>query len=158
MPTALSERLAAFLMARATPILARVADIFARQGLMASLGARLVEARDGRCIIEAPWRDSIAQQHGLFHGGALAALADTAGGLAALSAAPPGADVLTAEFKIAFLRPAHGELARAEARVLRAGRSLATVVSRVVVTGQDNEIHCAELLGTMFIRADAGSR
>lgn len=59
----------------------------------------------------SPWRASIGQQHGLFHGGAIAALADTAAGHAALSAVAEG-DVLTAEFKISFLRPAAGDLDR----------------------------------------------
>ncbi|HYG47744.1 MAG TPA: PaaI family thioesterase [Allosphingosinicella sp.] len=133
------------------PVSPHVAASFARQGLMRSLGARLVEAKDGRCTIEAPFGDALGQQHGLFHGGAIAAIADTAGGFAALSAAR-GGDVLTAEFKISFLRPAAGKLVRARAEVLRLGRGLATVACRVHVVAADGEVHCAELLGTMAIR------
>lgn len=132
-------------------ILPHVAASFERQGLMRSLGARLVEAVDGRCTIEAPYSDAIGQQHGLFHGGAVAALADTAGGYAALSAAP-GREVLTAEFKISFLRPAAGPLVRVRAETLRVGRTLTTVACRVHMLQDGAEVHCAELIGTMAIR------
>jgi acyl-coenzyme A thioesterase PaaI-like protein len=48
------------------------------------------------------------QQHGFVHAGALAAIADSAAGYAALSLMPPGAGVLTTEFKINLLAPAGG--------------------------------------------------
>lgn len=139
-------------MTSASAIPPHVAESFARQGLMRSLGARLVEAADGRCVVEAPYRDSIGQQHGFFHGGAVASLADAAAGHAALSLASAGSDVLTAEFKISFLRPARGALVRADARVLKFGRALATVSARVWVEGDGEPAHCAELLGSMSLR------
>lgn len=132
-------------------VLPHVAASFDRQGLMRGLGARLIQAVNGRCTIEAPYGDSVGQQHGLFHGGAIAALADTAGGYAALSARSDG-DVLTVEFKISFLRPAAGPLVRARAEVLKIGRNLATVACRVHVLADDEEVHCAEMLATMALQ------
>ena len=57
----------------------------------------------------------------------LAMLADTAGGFAAFLAAPVGARVVTIEMKINFLEAVeHGEI-KADARVLRQGRSTSVV-------------------------------
>jgi uncharacterized protein (TIGR00369 family) len=78
-------------------------------------------------------RDALTQQHRFVHAGVLAALADTAAGLAALTLATDADDVLTAEFKINLLRPAHGDTVVADADVLRAGRLLTVCTSRVTV-------------------------
>jgi acyl-coenzyme A thioesterase PaaI-like protein len=51
---------------------------------------------------------AVSQQHGFVHAGALAAIADSAAGYAALSLMPAGAGVLTTEFKINLLAPAAG--------------------------------------------------
>ena len=134
----------------------RVARSLARQGFLAGMSARLVEVGQGRCVIELPFRDSVAQQHGLFHGGAIGALADTAGGYAAMTMVPDQADVLTLEYKINFLRPASGETLVAEATVLRAGRSL--VVTRVdvfAVSGEQRKL-CAALQQSVVPAPAAG--
>src|SRR5262245_14643924 len=110
---------------------AEVRDSFARQGLMQTIGAAITEIAEGRCVIEAPYSAAIGQQNGFFHGGALGALGDTAGGYAALSALPPGSEVLTLEYKINFIRPAVGARLVAEGAVLRSGRSVS--VTRVDV-------------------------
>jgi uncharacterized protein (TIGR00369 family) len=67
---------------------------------------------------------AVSQQHGFVHAGALAAIADSAAGYAALSLMPPGAGVLTTEFKIALLTPAAGERILARGRIIKAGRTL----------------------------------
>jgi len=58
----------------------RVRESFARQGLMSTLGAAVQRAAVGHVDLMMPYADSISQQHGFFHGGAVAALADTAAG------------------------------------------------------------------------------
>jgi len=40
----------------------RVRASFRRQGLMRLLGAEVVEAGEGRCVIEVPFRDELTQQ------------------------------------------------------------------------------------------------
>ena len=128
----------------------RVGESFARQGLMQHLGAELVEVADGRCVIEVRHRPELTQQHGFFHAGISAAIADTASGYAAYSLMPEDASVLTVEFKINLISPADGELLRATATVRKAGRTL-TVVSTTVEVEKGGEVTlCAEFLGTMM--------
>lgn len=105
---------------------------FARQGLMKALGGRLLTVDAGRVQVELPYSDLVTQQHGYFHAAAVAAIADNAGGYAALSLMRPEEEVVAAEFKINFLRPAVGQRLVADASVLRAGKSL--VVSQATVT------------------------
>jgi uncharacterized protein (TIGR00369 family) len=132
------------------PVLPRVAESFARQGLMKHLGALLVEARDGRCVIEVPASKHLSQQHGFFHAGVASAIADTAAGYAALSLMAEDASVLTVEFKINLVAPADGELLRATGNVIRAGRTISATSARVEVIRRGRAVHCAEFLGTMI--------
>src|SRR5262245_34874560 len=104
---------------------------FARQGLMSALGGRLRRIEPGSVDIELPYSDAVTQQHGYFHAAAVAAIADSAGGYAALTLMRSDEEVVAAEFKINLLRPAVGSLLVAEAVVLRLGRALA--VSQVTV-------------------------
>ena len=59
--------------------------------------------------------ESHLQVHGVVHGGVLAALADTAGGLATYMACPPGTRVATIEMKINYLEAVEGGSVTAEA-------------------------------------------
>ncbi|WP_296177887.1 PaaI family thioesterase [uncultured Brevundimonas sp.] len=111
--------------------LTAIQSSFAQQGLLKGLGASLVELRPGRCALELPFSQAVTQQQGFFHGGAIGALADAAGGYAAMSTASDGTEVLTLEYKINFLRPAAGEAVIATGEVLRAGRSI--IVTRIDV-------------------------
>ena len=105
---------------------------FDRQGMMRMFGARLGEISPGRVAIELPFGEAVGQQQRLFHGGAIGAIGDIAGGYAALSLMPAGSEVVTVEYKINFIRPAKGGLLRAEGQVLRAGRSM--TVARIDVS------------------------
>ena len=51
----------------------------------------------------------MTQQKRYFHGAAIGAVGDNAGGYAALTLAPPDREVLTVEYKVNFLAPARGE-------------------------------------------------
>ena len=118
---------------------------FARQGLMRSLGATLTAVEAGRCVIELPFSEAVAQQRGFFHGGIVGAIGDTAGGYAAMTLLPAGADVLTLEYKINFLRPAAGGRIVAEGTVLRAGRSVVVTRVDVYVESDGDRLLCAAL-------------
>ncbi|MEQ1614356.1 MAG: PaaI family thioesterase [Hyphomicrobiaceae bacterium] len=127
---------------------------FARQGMMRSFGARLAEIEPGRVAIELPYGEVVGQQQGLFHGGAIGALGDIAGGYAALSLMPAGSEVVTVEYKINFIRPAKGALLRAEGQVLRAGKSV--TVARIDVSVVDGDKPTAvALLQATFMRVAA---
>jgi len=103
---------------------ARVTASFDKQGLMITLGACIVHVAPGMVEIVLQASPAVSQQHGFIHAGALAAIADTAAGYAALSLMRPGVGVLTTEFKINLVAPAKGERVVAKARVIKAGRTL----------------------------------
>ena len=109
----------------------RIADSFALQGLMATMGATLVLVRDGEVHIELPLSEQFTQQHGYVHAGAITSIIDTACGYAALTRALPGSEVVTAEFKINLLRPALGTRFLAVGRVQNAGRTLTVCTGEV---------------------------
>jgi uncharacterized protein (TIGR00369 family) len=68
-----------------TPLWDRILQSFLRQGMMQQLGARLDRVAPGEVDIALPYSDRVTQQQGGFHGGAMGALADIAGGYAALT-------------------------------------------------------------------------
>ena len=117
---------------------ARIAASFDRQGLMRHLGARLTVVRPGEVRIELPIRPEVTQQHGYFHAGATSAIADSAGGYAALTLFPDQAEVLTVEYKINLIAPAQGDHLDAVGTVLKSGRTLTVCRLEVfAVTGTE---------------------
>jgi uncharacterized protein (TIGR00369 family) len=118
---------------------------FARQGLMRAIGAELAALGPGRCTVQVAFSESVGQQQGFFHGGVIGAVADTAGGYAALSLLPVGSEVVTLEYKINFLRPAAGDRLVAEGSVLRAGRSVMVTRVDVFVEARGRRSLCAAL-------------
>lgn len=124
----------------------RVQQSFARQGLMQHLGARLERVEPGLCVVALPYSERVTQQQGGFHGGAMGALADIAGGYAALTMAPDGMEVTTVEYKINFLAAhQHGEL-HATGRVVRAGRRVIVTSAEVVHVHADGSIQLCALM------------
>ena len=103
---------------------ARVRARFARQAMMATLGAELVSVEPGRVELALRHDARFTQQHGFMHAGAVAAVLDSACGYAAFSVMPPEAAVLTASYTINLLAPAAGEGFRMTGAVVRAGRTL----------------------------------
>ena len=130
----------------------RIQESFARQGLMRSLGARLVEVDRGRVVIEVPYADTLTQQNGYFHAAVSAAIGDTAGGYAAYTLMDPSDDVLAVEFKINLLAPARAESFLACGRVLRAGRTLTVCQAEVFTAGRDARTLVAVMLSTLIVR------
>ncbi len=102
----------------------RVHASFARQRAMATLGASLSHVAPGEVDIVLPFREELSQQHGFLHAGITTTIVDTACGYAALSLMPPGAAVLTIEFKVNLLAPGQGERFVARGRVLKPGRTI----------------------------------
>ena len=121
----------------APEIQARIRTSFERQGLMRHLGARLAHIGPGRVHVLLASRPEVTQQHGYIHAGATSAIADSAGGYAALTLFPDRTEVLTVEFKINLLAPAAGDHIEAVGTVLKAGRTL-TVCQLEVFAVQDS--------------------
>jgi uncharacterized protein (TIGR00369 family) len=128
----------------------RVRASFARQGLLNTLSASLVDVAPGRVEIALTPVAAISQQHGFVHAGALATIADSAAGYAALSLMPPGVGVLTTEFKINLLAPAAGERIIARGRVIKAGRTLTLGQTEVFSESEGQEKLVAFLTGTFM--------
>jgi uncharacterized protein (TIGR00369 family) len=128
----------------------RVRDSFARQGIMSHIGATMAGVAAGECEIRLPYGDHVSQQHGFFHGGIVATIADSAAGYAGFSLMPADAGVLTVEFKINLVAPAHGELLIARGSVVRPGRTLTVSRAEVAVSKDGREHVCAVLQQTLM--------
>ena len=135
----------------------RVAASYGAQGLMQTLGARLALVADGEVHIELPFSTQLSQQHGYVHAGAVTSVVDSACGYAALTRAPAGHEVVTAEFKINFLRPALGERFTAVGKLENAGRQLAVCRGevRAHASGQSGYKVVAMMQATMVYVAAA---
>ena len=121
----------------------RTRESFARQGAMAHLGAELLRVEPGRVEIGLAFRPELSQQHGFFHAGIVATVADSAGGYAAYTLFPADAGVLTVEFKVNLMAPADGERIVAAGRVVRSGRTVTVAAFDVHVHTGERRTHCA---------------
>jgi uncharacterized protein (TIGR00369 family) len=110
----------------------RIEASFLRQGLMQHLGARLVRVEPGLCEVALPYSERVNQQQGGFHGGAMGALADIAGGYAAMTVVAADAEVTTVEYKINFLAGFKGGELRAIGRVAKAGKRIIVTTAEVL--------------------------
>lgn len=95
-------------------------------------GFRFDDAGPGRAVLKMKVLPKHKQIHGVVHGGVLASIADTAGGLATYLSLPSGSRTATVEMKINFLEPVSRGTIYAEARVIRLGKYLAVVECDVV--------------------------
>jgi uncharacterized protein (TIGR00369 family) len=129
-----------------------VRDSFARQSMMATLGARIVHLAAGAIDLAAPFAPQFGQQNGYWHAGAVASLGDSANGYAAFSLAATGTDVLAVEFKINLLAPALGESFLARGRVIRPGRTLTVCQAEVFALTGETETAIATMLSTLIVR------
>ena len=127
----------------------RVRESFAKQTMMQTLGAEIIDVQPGLVRVTAPVLPGAMQQQGFGHAGLTFSLGDTAAGYAALSLMPPDRDVLTAEIKINLLAPAVGDLLIATGRVIKPGRRLMVVSAEVHARQADKLTLIAILQGTM---------
>ena len=92
----------------------------------------------GACVLRLPVREDFIgdPRRPALHGGVISSLIDTAGGLAAWSALPPGESVSTVDLRVDYLEPAGlGADLRAEAELVRKGNRVCHV--RVMVKQGD---------------------
>ncbi|WP_043880611.1 PaaI family thioesterase [Azorhizobium caulinodans] len=129
---------------------ARVRESFARQPFMATMGACLGTVAPGRVEVVLPYAEGVTQQLGYFHGGAIGAIADTAGGYAAFTLFPAGSTVLTVEYKINIMAPGKGERLVAVGEVVRSGRTLTIVRVDVHAETAGARTHCATATQTLM--------
>lgn len=129
----------------------RVRDSFARQTYMSTLGAALESVAPGVVAIRLAIRRELTQQNGFLHAGALASVADSACGYAALTLMPAGADVLSIEFKINMLAPAVGDAVIATGTVIRAGKQIMVCRGDVESVTGDKRKLVAAMQATMMV-------
>ena len=133
-----------------TELYQRVKTSFLRQGMMQNMGVKLLRVEPGLCEVSLLHSDGVSQQQGGFHGGAMGALADIAGGYAALSAAPPDMEVTTVEYKINFLASFTGGELRAIGHVVKAGKRIIVTTAEVVhVDASGKQTACAVMQQTI---------
>jgi uncharacterized protein (TIGR00369 family) len=133
---------------------ARVRASFARQQMMATLGATLERVAPGEVDVRLPFRPALTQQHGFLHAGAMTTVVDSACGYAALTLMPPGAAVLSIEFKVNLLAPGEGEAVLARGRVVKAGRTITVCAGEVVALRGGAEKLVANMSATMMTVRD----
>ncbi|TRZ69522.1 MAG: PaaI family thioesterase [Rhodocyclaceae bacterium] len=128
----------------------KVRDSFARQKVMALIGAELVDVQPGRCEIHLPFRADLTQQNDYFHAGIVSTVVDSAGGYAGFSLMPAGSDVLTVEYKLNLLAPGDGDRLIAIGEVVKPGRNLVITRGEVYAVKNGRSIHCATMQQTLM--------
>ena len=130
----------------------RVRASFSRQEFMKTIGSSLESIEPGEVHIALPFSTHLSQQHGYLHAGAIAAIADSANGYAALTLTPVEAEVLAVEFKINLMVPASAPRFLARGRVLRPGRRLSVCLAEVLALNGSHQEVIATMLSTISIR------
>ena len=123
--------------------------VLARQPFSRHLGAELVEFERGRAVIALAVRPEFLQQHGFVHGGIISYLIDNAITFAGGSVL--GENVVTAEFKVNYVRPARGQKLIATAVVESSGSRLAVCRCDVAAIDEGEESRCAVGQGTITL-------
>lgn len=137
----------------------RVRESYARQKVMALIGAELSAVEPGVCEIRLPYRADLTQQHGFFHAGVVATIVDSAGGYAGYTLMPADSSVLTVEYKLNLLAPGDGDLLIARGEVVKPGRNLVICRGEVYAVKEGRRAHCASMqqtLMTMHGKPDTG--
>lgn len=124
-----------------------VQQILASQPFSRLLGAQLSAFAPGRVELMVAITPDLLQQNGFVHGGVLSYAADNALTFAGGSVLGPA--VLTAEYKINYVRPARGEQLIARASVAASGTRQAVCRCDIFSVRDGEELLCAVAQGTI---------
>jgi len=105
--------------------------LLAMMPLAGHLGLILDEADADRVIIRMDWAPRLCTAGGIMHGGALMALADTAGALVTFLGLPEGKSTATITSTSHMFRPVSGGTVRAVAVPVHRGRTTVTAETSV---------------------------
>ena len=111
----------------------RIRSSFEKQGIMHTIGGRLLKVEPGEVHIEFPFSEALTQQHGFIHAGILTTVVDSACGYAASTLMPAESEVLTVEYKVNFISPAKGVKFLSVGQVFKPGRNLTVCRGEVFV-------------------------
>ncbi|MCF8142420.1 MAG: PaaI family thioesterase [Deltaproteobacteria bacterium] len=90
------------------------------------------------------------QQDGFIHAGVMATMADHTAGYAAFTTVAEEYQILTIEFKINFLRPAHGNALVCRSRIIREGKQVIIAESEVFDRLDGSETLAAKAMVTLM--------
>ena len=127
--------------------------LFTSAFFITDLGMELVTASPGHCHSRLPLARRHRQQDGFVHAGVIATMADHTAGTAAVTLVAEGEIILTAEYKINFLRAASGERLECRAAVIKPGRTLSVVDAEVFSISDGKSVLVAKALLTMAVVA-----
>ena len=122
-------------------------EVLAEQAFSRLLGAELTKLSPGKAELQLALKDELKQQHGFAHGGVLSYLADNA--LTYAGGTAMRVPVVTAEFKINYLRPATGERLVARAEAVSVGKTQSVCRCDVFAVLGHEETLCAIAQGTI---------
>lgn len=111
--------------------------------LRAHLGFDIDETGPGEAAAVLELDDRHLNPNGVVHGAVLFALIDTAMGAATMSTLPDGQACASIEVQVRFLSPVASGRLRAATRVLRAGRRVVQLESRVHVDSANEPVAVA---------------
>ena len=123
---------------------------FERQPAMRTLGISIARLEAGEVDLAMAYSAQFTQQNGFVHAGVITAGLDNACGIAAFTLMPPGADILTVEFKTNLLAPAKGERFIFRAHVVKPGRTLTVCEARAFAQADGAESLVAIMTGTLM--------
>lgn len=130
-------------------------QVLASQPFSVLLGAAMPALEPGRCELQVLITGRLKQHNGFAHGGVVSYLADNA--LTFAGGTALHVPVVTAEFKINYLRPATGERLVAHAQAVHVGKTQAVCRCDVfAVTGTQEKL-CAIAQGTIVKLPDAAN-
>ena len=128
--------------------------MFLRATFIQWMGVELERIEAGVCETRLKISPEMLQQDGFAHAGIVTTLADHSCGGAVGSLLKPGEHVLTAEFKMSFLRAAKSPVLFCRAKCVKRGKSLAFAEASVFSSPDyTDESLLATMSSTLAIRA-----
>jgi uncharacterized protein (TIGR00369 family) len=109
------------------------------------LGIEVESSEPGHAVLSMQIRRELLQNHGVAHGGSIAAVIDSAMAIAIMPMLAENERTTTVDLTIHYLRPLTHGTARASARVVRAGKRVITVSAELF---DDQEKLAATALST----------
>lgn len=135
-------------MADVTGLSALAQKVLSDQPFSVLIGTELASIGEGQAELVIPIKRELCQQHGFVHGGVVSYAADNCITFAGGSVL--GDAVVTAEFKISYVRPATGVKLRARARVVGRGKRQAVCSCEILCEDAAGDAKlCAIALGTV---------
>ncbi len=121
-------------------------EVLENDPFLKHVGIKVKSISDGSCVLYMDYRQEITRFGGSVNGGAIATLADAAGGCAALTS-NLGYNEVTVDLEVTYLRPIIQGPIKAVSKIIKSGKSLAYALIEVY-DGKENL--CSIVKGTYF--------